>query len=393
MNPDSSFDDRVAAWFADEAPTQIPDRVVHATLERTRRTRQAWTLPGRRQGIMNLRMVGIGAAAVAVIAVVIFGAGLLRPIVGPGAPTASPVSSSVTSPSAPGTGSPPSAAPAPTSGIPPVTGLTGRIAFARSSLGGLSDIWVMRPDRTDLRQLTTGAGSNRQPAWSPDGSRIAFTSDRDGEPGIWVMNADGSNQERVTPAGLDVVGEASWSPGGTVIAFSRGELAPGGEDEGVYTINVDGSNLTPILLSGDQGMPLAATPIWSPDGSAMLIRGETDLFLIGMEGLGAPPRNLTNTPSTEDAAGSWSANGNWIAYQGDAGGGCLYKIKPDGSESQRLTSGCSQGISMSWSPDGSHLAWAGGAHGAADLFVVDADGSNRRQLTDTRDITEISWGP
>jgi Tol biopolymer transport system component len=247
----------------------------------------------------------------------------------------------------------------------------------------------MNPDRSGLQQLTTASGSNRQPAWSPDGTKIAFSSDRADGRAIWVMNADGSDQVRVTPISPNNASEPSWSPDGSTIAFYSGSPEPGGEGEGVYLIDVDGSNLRPLLLVGEHDMTWAATPIWSPDGSTMLIRGEADLFLIDLDGTNF--RNLTET-GAEDAAGSWSAT-DWIAFQGDQGGGCLFKVRPDGSEQQRLTSGCSQGVSMSWSPDGMHLAWAGGDHGVADIFVVDAEGAESRQLTDTHDISDISWGP
>lgn len=390
MNRDGSFDDRVAAWLSEEAPTQVPDRVVVATLERARHTRQALRLRGWRHGIMNLRMVGIGAAAAVAIAVVLLGQELLRPPIGPGAsaPSTTPIATTPTATTLPTAAVTPSP-------LPAVSGLPGRIAFAQPNgpfptVNGPSDIWVMRPDRSGLQQLTSDSGSNRQPVWSPDGTRIAFTSDREDRRAIWVMNADGSNQVRVSPAGANMASEPSWSPDGSTIAFYSGHPAPGGEAEGVYLIDVDGSNLRPLLLVGEHDMAWAAAPLWSPDGSTMLIRGEADLFLIDLDGTSF--RNLTNT-LPEDASGSWSAVTDWIAFQSDQDGGCLFKVRPDGSDVQRLTSGCDQGVSMSWSPDGMHLAWAGGDHGVEDIFVVDAEGTSTRQLTDTHDISDISWGP
>jgi Tol biopolymer transport system component len=164
-----------------------------------------------------------------------------------------------------------------------------------------------------------------------------------------------------------------------------------GGTDGVYLVDADGTNLRPLLHVGEHDMTFASQPLWSPDGSTVLVRGEFDLFLIGVDGSNF--RNLTNTPENEDSAGSWSPDGKWIAFEGDQGGGCVFRIKPDGTGLERLTIGCSQGFSMSWAPDSSRIALAGGTHGLADITVINADGSNPAPLTDTRDIAEIAWGP
>jgi TolB protein len=92
------------------------------------------------------------------------------------------------------------------------------IAFARyhephpgpGSLEFRRDIYLVRPDGTDLRRLTKLTGFNSSPAWSPDGKRIAFTSDRRRQ-AIYTMNADGTKQKRLTTTDLDVA-SPTWQP-------------------------------------------------------------------------------------------------------------------------------------------------------------------------------------
>src|SRR2546425_746704 len=108
-------------------------------------------------------------------------------------------------------------------------GRNGKIAFA-SSRGGNSDIYTMNPDGTDVTQLTTDPGDDSEPAWSPDGTKIAFSTSRDLDPAclqdpngfcnyeIYVMNADGSNQTRLTHESLPDVAPA-WSPDGAKIVY------------------------------------------------------------------------------------------------------------------------------------------------------------------------------
>ena len=106
-------------------------------------------------------------------------------------------------------------------GSPPE--LTGKITFAVAAPGQQSDIWVMNADGTDRVRLTDDPAADFAPAWSPDASRIAFVSSRDGNPEIYVMTADGSQQVRVTnDPGSDR--DPDWSPDGRIV-FSRS--APG----------------------------------------------------------------------------------------------------------------------------------------------------------------------
>ena len=131
-------------------------------------------------------------------------------------------------------------------------------------------------DGTGLRRMTTAAGSDANPAFSPKGDLIAFESNRDGTPEIYVMNADGTGiQERLTnfsaeptPSNVSVT-KPTWSPSGDRIAFHRRVGAQGvrGHFE-VYTMNADGTNVTQITFTtpspGFSGFPSWGK--WSTEG-------------------------------------------------------------------------------------------------------------------------------
>lgn len=171
-------------------------------------------------------------------------------------------------------------------------------SFLGSSLTGPGfEIFTANMDGTGLTRLTNANGSERDPHWSPDGSKIVFVSERD-EPDpinpnqeIYVMNADGSGQTRLTFSGggssptprQDI--DPHWSPDGTRIAFSSNrDLNPE-----IYIMNADGSGVTQITFT--DGL-INSDPTWSPDGSQITFSqgapgsGGDDLFIVNTDGTG-----------------------------------------------------------------------------------------------------------
>jgi hypothetical protein len=155
----------------------------------------------------------------------------------------------------------------------PLPPITGRLAFV-SERDGNSEIYAINADGTDLVRLTSNAATDVDPAWSPDGTRIAFVSNRDAgqeRSDIYVMDADGSNVVRLTFGSINI--GPSWSPDGSKIAFTSDWRAYDFVYD-LYVARTDGSGITTLLegpfLSVD-ALRFYFQPAWSPDGRRIAV--------------------------------------------------------------------------------------------------------------------------
>ena len=217
-----------------------------------------------------------------------------------------------------------------------------RIAFSSNRAGNF-DIYVMNADGSELNQLTDDPGDEFSPRWSPDGRKFAFHSERENNVDVYVMNADGSGQTRLTTdRGRDL--SPSWSPDGLRIAY----ISDRERNFDIYVMNADGSAHTKI--TSDRAADTA--PAWSPDGRRLAFTSKRD--------------------------------GNWE----------VYTINADGTELTRLTNHPADDFAPAWSADGERLAFYSIRHLNYELYVLDlADGTVTRLTEHPALDADPAWAP
>jgi Tol biopolymer transport system component len=204
------------------------------------------------------------------------------------------------------------------------------LAFSSVSPGPDEDIDIISSDNDNLHRLTTSPVDDTDPAWSPDGTHIVFTSKRDGNSEIYVMAADGTSQVRLTNSPFDD-DRPAWSPDGTKIAFVSTRDA----NSEIYVMNVDGTN----------------------------------------------PVRITNNP-VNDGDPAWSPDGTRIAFSSsrESGGG-IWIMNADGTNPTRITTNVGGDAQPAWSPDGTKIAFSRATGVSSDIYVVLTDGTGLTQLT------------
>ena len=259
-----------------------------------------------------------------------------------------------------GTTIPPTTAPG-TTGIDPVTTL---VAFSNQS--GTAQIHIATLDGS-LSMALTSENTNAAPAISPDGTMIAFSSNRlDDDFEVFVMDIDGSNVTRITDSpGID--GHPAWSPDGTRLAF-RSERN-GNSD--IFVVDLASGALTQITDDPE----LDAAPDWSPDGTRIAFQGVVDgfrqLFIIGADGSGL--RRLTESQAN-DTRPTWSPDGAFIAFESNRGGNNdLFAISVATGAITRLTDSAASDEAPDWSPDGSEVVFESDRNGDRDIFALEID--------------------
>lgn len=311
----------------------------------------------------------------------------------------------------------------------------GKVAFV-SDREGAPFIYVMNPDGSNLTKLGGWFGVPNTYCWSPDGKRIAFINE-DGW--LCLVEADGGSLAKLVEIPSHSI---SWSP-------DSGKIAAGCLDYDIYTIDVDTGELKNLTNTPDIR---EWWPAWSPDSDKIAFivsdppycditlmgadnsnratitsergiceelawspSGEKVSYIwysedeLGPEGIcrdiclvntkDGSKVNLTNSPKFDDRDVSWSPDGTKIAFSSrrQVVDMQIYVMNADGSQLNKLTTGESSNYFPSWSPDGRKIVFtSSGPHPVrGDIYVIDADGSNVINLTNTPDIDDYLpiWSP
>jgi len=190
-----------------------------------------------------------------------------------------------------------------------------------------------------LQRLTNHESDDLSPVWSPDGTQIAFASNRDGDWEIYVMDADGSHVRQLTDSpGIET--KPSWSPDGSKIAFDSGA----GYNRDIFIMDSDGTN--PKLVARADG----GWPAWSPDGTRIAffgrLAGNPDIYVMNVDGTNMTRMTENNIDDWEP---SWSPNGEWLLYVSGAVPD-IFVMRADGSETYRLTQNGFEDWAPVWRP-------------------------------------------
>jgi TolB protein len=279
------------------------------------------------------------------------------------------------------------------------------IAYGFAPASGQMQIRAVNADGSEDRKLIEFRIGLNHADWSPDGQKIAAVGYMDSTFTTWsihVFNADGSNPVRLTTTTGAADSEPAWSPDGTHILFTRIEFTSGNQYRSdLWLMNADGGDQKMVVADGYTGK-------WSPDGTRLLYTsnktGNYEIYTSSIDG--ADEQRLTET-SADESYPSWSPDGKWIVFCASTGewntseSGItneIYLMNSDGTAVRQLTDNHAYDGNPRWSPDGSLLAFSSdiAEPGHYDIFVMDADGANIKQVTHTpsgaRAINPI-WRP
>ncbi len=294
-------------------------------------------------------------------------------------------------------------APAPATATIALSGVLplGKIAFVsfRDEYEGRSnrEIYLITADGSGPTNLSRNSCADDEPDWSPDGSKLVWSSDRDGDFELYVMSADGSGVAQLTTEGSAL--SPRWSPDGRYIAYTRGGT--------IKVMNADGSD--PRVVLGGEPEATAPDPChtggfpggWSPDStrivyySASLARQLGQVCTVSVDG--SEVVSVVSEPPVYNVEPVWSPDGKRIAFRSIRDENHdIYVVNLEDGSTQRLTELPALDTEPDWSPDGQWIVFASNRDTgvATDIYIMRADGSDVRRLTDdpAKDSYPV-WSP
>ncbi len=239
---------------------------------------------------------------------------------------------------------------------------------------GNREIYVMAADGSGQTNLTNDPDNDVEASWSPDGTHIAFASNR--SPQIFsnhyihIMDADGTNPVKFEAS--ESGREPGWSPDGQSIVFALGDH--------IYQMNADGSNLMQVVFTNTAD----SSPDLSPNGQQIVFHhaqgyNNSEIYKANIDGSG-----LTQLTFHGAFVGipKWSPDGTRIAYSSDYSGNWeIYLMNADGSSKVNISNNAALDGTPVWSPDGTQIAFISDRDGDREIYVMNLDGSDVVQLT------------
>jgi hypothetical protein len=249
-----------------------------------------------------------------------------------------------------------------------------------SDRDGDDEVYVMGSDGSEQIPLTVNTWLDGSPAWSSDGSRIAYAfAAAPGDKGdIMIMKSDTSGKTNLTASPTTLDTNPAWSPDDSRIAFVS--YRDGNAE--IYVTKLDGSD--PVNLTDHPADDW--DPTWSPDGSLIAFTSDRDgnPEIYVMNSRGQNLRRLTENETIDEQPAWWQdATSDRIAFVSYSDGNAeIYLMDSDGSHPVNLTDNLAEDKHPTWSPDGSQIAFTSNRDGDKEIFVMEVDGSHPTNLTD-----------